>query len=109
MTTPGGAGTLCMRTDNFLRARRIGLYHGVGAPTAPSPGAPALRFAPPRYPKPSLALTPAVLALCPLTQMAESEFQASGLAGALVNRGGAMRCYKQAAELGRTIFLSTTL
>jgi hypothetical protein len=31
MTTPGGAGTLCKRTDNFLRARRIGFYHGVGA------------------------------------------------------------------------------
>jgi hypothetical protein len=34
MTTPGGAGTLCKPTDNFLRARRIGFYHGVGAPTS---------------------------------------------------------------------------
>jgi hypothetical protein len=34
MTTPGGAGTLCMRTDNYLRARHIGFYHGVGAPTS---------------------------------------------------------------------------
>jgi hypothetical protein len=34
MTTPGGAGTLCKRTDNFLRARRIGFYHGAGALTS---------------------------------------------------------------------------
>jgi hypothetical protein len=52
MTTPGGAGTLCKPTDNFLRARRIGFYHGVGAPTSgpsicPSPmlqGQPAPTF-----------------------------------------------------------------
>ena len=46
MTIPGGAGTLCKRTDNFLRARRIGFYHGVGASTEPPLGAPTLRFAP---------------------------------------------------------------
>src|SRR5215203_5887990 len=40
--------------------------------------------------------------------MAESEFQASGLAGALVYRGGAMRCYKLASELRRTRFLRTS-
>ena len=32
MTTPGGAGTLCKRTDNFLRARRTGFSHRVGVP-----------------------------------------------------------------------------
>jgi|SRR5215208_3067401 len=44
------------------RARLTGFYHGVGAPTGPPLGAPTLRFAPPRCPKPSLALTSAVLA-----------------------------------------------
>jgi hypothetical protein len=47
----------------------------------------ALRLAAPQCPKPSLALTPAVLVLCPRTQMVEGEFQASGLARYLVNRG----------------------
>src|SRR5215218_2369546 len=53
MTTLGGAGTSPMHKRSFLRARRIGFYHGVGAPTGPPLGAPARRFAPPRCPKPS--------------------------------------------------------
>src|SRR5215204_658521 len=40
------------------RARRTGFYHRVGAPTGPPLGAPTLRFAPPRCPKPSSALPP---------------------------------------------------
>ena len=91
MTIPGGVGTHAMsRSANRPRARRTGSYHGVGAPTRLPLGAPTLRFVPSLCPKPSLALTPAVLALCPLTQMVEGEFQAAGLARALVNRGGAM-------------------
>jgi hypothetical protein len=51
MTTPGGAGTLCKRTDNFLRARRIGFYHGAGALTSgpslcPAPMPQALSWPP---------------------------------------------------------------
>jgi hypothetical protein len=45
MTTLGGAGTFCKRTDNFLRARHTGIYHRVGASTTPRYGAPALRSA----------------------------------------------------------------
>src|SRR5215218_10279290 len=44
---------------NLHRARRIGFYHGVGAPTGPPLGASTLRFAPPRYPEPSSTLAPA--------------------------------------------------
>jgi len=35
MTIPGGAGTYPMRKRSFLRARRTGIYRGVGAPKAP--------------------------------------------------------------------------
>ena len=48
MTTAGGAGT-STRHSNLLRARRTGIYHGVGAPTGPPLGAPTLRYALPRY------------------------------------------------------------
>src|SRR5215208_7736174 len=44
-------------------ARYTGFYHGVGAPTGPPPGAPILRIAPSRCPKPSLALMPAAVGL----------------------------------------------
>src|SRR5215217_2115477 len=44
-------------------ARYTGFYHGVGAPTGPPLGAPILRIAPSRCPKPSLALTPAAVGL----------------------------------------------
>ena len=44
-------------------AHRLLLW--VGAPTGPSPGAPALHFAPSRCPKPYLTLTPAVLPIIP--------------------------------------------
>ena len=44
-------------------ARYTGFYHGVGAPTGPPLGAPILRIAPYRCPKPSLALTPAAVGL----------------------------------------------
>jgi hypothetical protein len=87
-----GAHTTESTLATLPRARRTGFYHGVGASLVYL--APALRFAPPRCPKPSLALTPAVLELWPRTQMAGSGFQASGLARYLANRGGAMRCYK---------------
>jgi hypothetical protein len=43
-----------MHKLNFLRARRTGFNHRVGTPTTNR--APALRFAPPQRPKPSLAL-----------------------------------------------------
>jgi hypothetical protein len=42
MTTPGGAGTLCVRT--FPSARRIGFSHRVGVSSVYL--APARRFAP---------------------------------------------------------------
>src|SRR5215216_940638 len=46
MTTPGEAGTTLRHACQRLpRARRIGLYHGVGAPTGPPLGASTLRFA----------------------------------------------------------------
>ena len=60
---PGGAGTTLRDACQGLpRARRTGFYHRVGAPTGPPLGAPTLRFAPSRFPKPSLTLAPAVLA-----------------------------------------------
>ena len=43
----------CGHPSILLRARRTGFSHGVGAPTGPRCGAPALRFAPSRCPKPS--------------------------------------------------------
>jgi hypothetical protein len=36
MTTPGGAGTHSLEHCNFLRARRTGFYHRVGAPSTPT-------------------------------------------------------------------------
>src|SRR5215217_3867039 len=54
MTTLGGAGTLW--TNLYLpRARLIGFYHRVGAPTGPPLGAPTLRFALVSYPTSSVA------------------------------------------------------
>jgi hypothetical protein len=54
-------------SDSMLQhppcARYTGFYHGVGAPTGPPLGAPILRIAPYRCPKPSLALTPAAVGL----------------------------------------------
>jgi hypothetical protein len=52
MTIPGGAGTSPMRKRSFLRARRTGFYQGSELSRY---GAPALRFAPSRSPKPSRA------------------------------------------------------
>jgi hypothetical protein len=52
MTTPGGTRTACYVSQQPPRARRIGFYHGVGAPTGSLPGAPILRSAPARCSKP---------------------------------------------------------
>src|SRR5215204_5800249 len=49
MPIPGGAGTYPMRKRSFLRARRTGFYQGSELSRY---GTPALRFAPPRCPKP---------------------------------------------------------
>src|SRR5215212_27149 len=61
---PGGTGTTLRNTLSHPRARRTGFYHRVGALTLRGSD-PSLCPAP--IPKPSLALTPAVLVLCPHT------------------------------------------
>jgi hypothetical protein len=64
---------------NFLRARRTGFSHRVGVFSVYL--ALALCSAPPRCPKPSFALTSAVLMLCLPPQTAEDKLQAPDLAG----------------------------
>jgi hypothetical protein len=58
--TPGGTRTTRYRY-NFLRARRIGFYHGSELPSYRTP---ALRFGPPRCPKPSPARCRAGSCVC---------------------------------------------
>src|SRR5215216_7800782 len=66
MSIPGGAGTTPQTVfGNSFVLGATGFSHRVGVPTGPSPGAPALRFAPSRCPKPYLTLTPAVLPIIP--------------------------------------------
>jgi hypothetical protein len=50
---------------HIFRARLTGFYHRVGAPTTPMCRAPALRFAPPRCPKPLSGPTPRSLRTIP--------------------------------------------
>src|SRR5215218_9215168 len=90
MTTPGGAGTLCVRT--FPSARRIGFSHRVGVSSVYL--APALRSAPPRCPKPSPRppLCPAAACVRIHKQPPNAPAWACDhtLAGGLAYRGGAM-------------------
>src|SRR5215208_4005619 len=56
MTTPVGRAQRYATHCHMPRARRIGFYHGVGAPTGPPYGALTLRFALVSYPTSSVAL-----------------------------------------------------